>query len=103
MLELFVVLVYTKTVDSFEWDHNKNDKNKAKHGISFESAVMAFFDPFALYSQSDKNKEQREILIGSSEDGILFVVFLKKTAHGYRIISARKANKKERKAYENQW
>lgn len=87
----------------FEWDSVKNHKNKIKHGITFENAILAFYDPFALYSESDQSSEKREILIGSSQDGVLFVVFIKKTTTGYRIISARRAKKKERKAYENQW
>lgn len=61
---------------AFEWDEKKNKINKSKHGISFDEAIFVFFDPYAIYHESVKAEERREVLIGSSEKGVMFVVFV---------------------------
>ena len=87
----------------FEWDDNKNNKNIKKHGISFEEASSVFQDEEALIiaDESHSKNEERFILIGFSFKANLLVV-----CHCYRekdsvirIISARKADKKERQKY----
>jgi uncharacterized protein len=88
----------------FEWDEEKAHRNILKHGISFDQAITAFDDPFALIAPDEKHSgagEFREWLIGESDDGVLVVVFTRRW-HGqiYRIISARRANRRERKRYE---
>jgi len=88
----------------FEWDEEKAHRNILKHGISFDQAITAFDDPFALIAPDEKHSdagEIREWLIGESDDGVLVVVFTRRR-HGqiYRIISARPANRRERKRYE---
>ncbi len=88
----------------FEWDEEKAYGNILKHGISFDQAITVFDDPFALISPDEKHSdagEIREWLIGESDDGVLVVVFTRRR-HGqiYRIISARPANRRERKRYE---
>jgi len=87
---------------NFEWDDNKAKSNLIKHGISFEEATTAFGDSLSItiedYLHSDD--ENRLVLIGKSlKQKTLVVIHLEK-ADSIRIISARKATKKECKFYE---
>lgn len=95
--------VYTEIMN-FEWDKTKAILNKKKHGVSFEVAITAFDDPFALIAPDEKHStelEIREWLIGESDSGVLVIVFTKREqGKNYRIISARRANKKEKMTYE---
>lgn len=87
----------------FEWDSKKAKSNSEKHGIPFEIAITAFDDPFALIALDPKHSrhEVREWLIGESDRGVLTVVFTKRQPGPcYRIISARRASRRERKLYE---
>ena len=88
----------------FEWDETKNAANRRKHGISFELAITAFDDPFSLVAPDPKHStdnEKREWLIGESDNGVLVIVFtVRQPANIYRIISARPANRRERRGYE---
>lgn len=87
----------------FEWDDNKATKNAKKHGVTFDVAVTAFDDPFALITVDIKHSksEKREWLLGESDAGVLVVVFtIRQPGNTYRIISARRAKRKERKQYE---
>ena len=88
----------------FDWDSKKNISNKKKHGISFEEAETVFHDPNGrLISDPDhSDNEDRFILLGLSENLRILVV-----CHCYRhgdtlirIISAKKADRKETKIYE---
>ncbi len=89
----------------FEWDEKKNEQNRKKHGVWFEEATQAFSDPEgilyfdAVYSSL---KEKRFILLGDSGTGNILVVIHCEMARGLkiRIISARKATKKEKRDYE---
>jgi uncharacterized DUF497 family protein len=88
----------------FEWDEEKAHRNILKHGISFDQAITAFDDPFALIAPDEKHSSEGEIrewLIGESDDGVLVVVFTRRwRGQICRIISARRANRRERKRYE---
>ena len=94
----------------FERDENKNRANRAKHGIDFDLAIMAFDDPLALTTQDrDIDGEQRYQLIGAVFTRIILVAHAVRvnTETGsteeepvIRIISARKATPAERKLYE---
>jgi uncharacterized DUF497 family protein len=88
----------------FDWDLAKGLANKKKHGVTFEEAITAFDDPFALLAPDPKHsteREKREWLIGESDDGVMVIVFtIRQPGNIYRIISARRANRKERKQYE---
>ena len=84
----------------FEWDENKNESNKEKHGISFDEAKLAFTDNEML-TKKDSCKdygEKRFIGIGKMQEKIIVVVYtIRKTV--IRIISARKASEKEINIY----
>jgi uncharacterized DUF497 family protein len=89
----------------FEWDTKKDNINIKKHGITFEQASYVFLDPFALnqYDEEHSDNEDRWILLGKSlNQTILLVAHTFRDHNGkefVRIISARKASKKEEKAY----
>ena len=86
----------------YEWDPKKAKANLREHGVSFEEAATVFLDPLAVtYPDPDHSDEEtREITIGRSTRHR--VVFLSHTRRGERtrLISVRKATKRERKQYE---
>jgi uncharacterized DUF497 family protein len=90
----------------FEWDRKKENINIKKHGVSFEQASYVFADPFALNQFDERNSEDEErwLLLGKSlNQMILLVVHTFRDNDGkefVRIISARKATKKEAKSYK---
>jgi uncharacterized DUF497 family protein len=94
---------YTHNGICFIWNEEKAEKNQLKHdGISFEQAADTFFDPFLKVVDASRNNEIRDAVIGmDSEWKVLFVVHIQIENDEIRIISARKATKSERKAYEN--
>jgi uncharacterized DUF497 family protein len=90
----------------FEWDDSKNKLNQEKHSISFEEAKEVFNDALQI-SRLDKRFnyfEERWITLGATKkEKVLVVANLFFSDDGeeiIRIISARKANNNERKAYE---
>ena len=81
----------------FEWDEAKNATNTAKHDISFESAVRIFIDLNRLERYDGSHEEDRWLTIGMVPPAILTVTYTERQAGDvYRIISARKANERER-------
>lgn len=89
----------------FTWDSDKAEANIKKHGISFDLAVSVFSDPFHLSVLDGKERgEERWVTIGLVADKqTLVVVHLYKekgSKEHIRIISARKATRKEKKEYE---
>ena len=87
----------------FEWDEQKNRENQRKHGVSFAEAQTVFFDENAVEFYDDKHseREDRFFLLGiSTKLKVLLVCHcLRKNGSIIRIISARKATKKERGLY----
>ena len=87
---------------SFEWDTNKNIKNIKKHNVSFEEAASVFFDEEALMIPDPDHSQQEErfLLLGYGEYAKLLVVcHCYRESNVIRIISARKANKRESNTY----
>ena len=86
----------------YEWDPEKAKANLRTHRLSFEEAATVFLDPLAVtYPDPDHSEEEkREITIGQS--GRRRVVFVSHIQRGdrIRIISARKATRRERKQHE---
>ncbi len=87
----------------FEWDENKNAINKKKHLISFEEATTVFYDDDALMITDPDHslEEERFIMLGLSTKANLLMVChcYRKSETVIRIISARKATKKEEGQY----
>lgn len=87
----------------FEWDQRKADGNAKKHGISFEEATTVFRDVLELtIADPDHSQgEYRFLSLGRSVPGNLLVVaYTEREPNRIRIISARRASKKERECYE---
>jgi hypothetical protein len=91
----------------FEWNAAKNAANKRKHGVSFEEAQTVFYDDWGILVEDEREpgEEERFVLIGTSATLRVLVV-----SHCYRereqvirLISARKADRSERRDYETRW
>lgn len=86
---------------SHEWDRKKAQSNLQKHGVDFADAALALEDPMALtMSDPDFEAEDRFLTIGSDPRGRVLVVAYTWRSETARIISARKATRKERRQYE---
>jgi uncharacterized DUF497 family protein len=89
----------------FEWDDQKNESNRRKHGYSFGTAALVFDDPHCLFfPERDEAGERRWHAIGAVESSLLFltVVHTHNEQGGVqivRIISARRATNQEKKLY----
>jgi uncharacterized protein len=86
----------------FEWDAQKAESNLRKHRVSFEEATTVFGDSLALIFDDEAHSqyEPREIIIGHSDRNRLLLVSFTERSSITRIISARRATKKERRDYE---
>ncbi len=90
-------------VMEFEWDPSKATENFRKHGVSFYEAAEAFFDENAveLYDDGHSEDEVRFQLVGISSIRLLFVGYTVR-GESIRIITARKANAKQTRYYNDQ-
>ena len=86
----------------FEWDSDKAAANVSKHGVSFELAMLVFLDDGRLIKLDERFDygEERIITMGHV-DNRLHVVVYTQANDTIRIISARKANKREQRRYAN--
>jgi uncharacterized DUF497 family protein len=84
-----------------EWDSKKASSNLKKHGVGFNKAVSALLDPMAMAQEdSDSEQEQRWVLVGmSARRRLLTVVYTLRDGERIRLISARKATRKEGAKY----
>ena len=87
---------------TFEWDAAKARDNIEKHGVDFEEASSAFFDPLSLTIPDPEHLEveERFVLVGHSNSNRLLVVVHVDRGDRIRIISARTAERHERRNYE---
>jgi uncharacterized DUF497 family protein len=87
---------------SFEWDERKAKSNLAKHGVNFEEASTVFGDPLSLTipDPAHSQLENRSIVVVQSHQRKLLVVVHTERSDNIRIISARRASRRERKSYE---
>ena len=84
----------------FEWDARKARENQRKHGVDFADAVIALEDVNALTLEDTTHNEPRFKTLGMSPSlTILYVVHCERSETRIRIISARKADRKETKYY----
>jgi uncharacterized DUF497 family protein len=85
----------------FEYDPAKATANLRKHGVSFADAEGALLDPLALTIEDiDSVGEKRYVTVGLGSAGDVLVVVYTERGGGCRLISARRATRKERKTYE---
>ncbi len=88
----------------FEWDTPKAAANLRKHQVSFEEAKSVFYDEFAVqfFDEEHSSEEDRFLMLGMSSGAKLLIVCHCELEHGevIRIISARKATKRESAFYQ---
>jgi uncharacterized protein len=85
----------------FQYDPAKAVANVRRHGVSFADAEGVLKDPLALTIEDpDAQGERRYAAIGLGSAGDLLVVIYTERTEEYRLISARRATRKERKTYE---
>lgn len=89
----------------FEWDNKKALDNLKKHKVSFEEAITVFnTDQIRIFADESHTAEERLFAIGYSETQKMLVVIhcYREDEEVIRIISARKANKSEKKFFEGE-
>jgi uncharacterized DUF497 family protein len=88
----------------FEWDPPKAAANLRKHQVSFDEAKSVFYDEFAVqfFDEEHSSDEERFLMLGMSSGVKLLLVCHCEREHGevIRIISARKATKRESAFYQ---
>ena len=89
----------------YEWDPAKARANRRKHGLSFDAGMLVFDDPFAIAEQDRiVEGELRWQVVGSFEGAailtVAYTIHEEEANEIVRIISVRKASRRERVAYE---
>jgi uncharacterized DUF497 family protein len=87
-------------VDRYEWDDRKARANLRKHGVDFADAVVALEDELALTIPEDEGEEHRYVTMGEDALRRLLVVVHTERGDSVRVISARKATRREHQQYE---
>ena len=85
----------------FQWDKNKSQSNRQKHGISFEEAQGLWNDPLRVEVQTSFPDESRWILIAKFDEKLWTAIFTIRN-QSIRIISVRRARKKEVLLYDEE-
>jgi uncharacterized DUF497 family protein len=83
-----------------EWDRDKAEANRSKHGVDFADAATVLSDDFALTRRDDSPAEERFATVGMDASGRVLVVIFTWRGEEMRLISARRATASERKQYE---
>jgi uncharacterized DUF497 family protein len=82
-----------------EWDARKGAANRKKHGVDFADAATALHDEMALTIEDTSTGEERFVTMGSDALGRVLVVAYSWRGDRLRVISARRATKRERQQY----
>ena len=89
-------------VPEWKWNIEKARENLRKHGVAFAEAVTALEDPLGLTIPDRARGEERFVTIGLAADRSLLVVVWSPGGLGGRILSARRATRRERRNYEEE-
>lgn len=84
------------------WDEAKNDANTRKHGVSFEQASSIFaaeVDSLEIFDEQHSEYEDRFLVIGPIHLGLIVVAYTEREDQTVRIISARRATRREAEWY----
>ena len=84
----------------YQWDKIKATSNLQKHGIEFADAVSVFSDELAITIPDNRFDEERFVTIGMDAFGRILVIVFTWRSEDIRLISARLAERRERKQYE---
>ncbi|EAW39111.1 MULTISPECIES: BrnT family toxin [Lyngbya] len=87
---------------AYQWNRDKAIANLRKHGIDFADAVSIFSDDLAITITDERFEEERFITVGMDAFGRILVVVYTVREDEIRLISARKATRKERQQYEEE-
>ena len=90
----------------FEWDPSKDRANRAKHGVSLGDAaelLASDVDCLEIYDAEHSLDEDRFIAVGPIRLGVIVVVYTEVRDDIVRIVSARKATRREKQCYEAYW
>ncbi|HKP70814.1 MAG TPA: BrnT family toxin [Pyrinomonadaceae bacterium] len=87
----------------FDWDEDKGELNRIKHGVTFDEATSVFDDYFHVdfYDPKHSAEEHRFMKVGESNEGRLLIVSYTERGDKIRIISARELTPQERRMYEH--
>jgi len=85
----------------FEWDLQKSETNKAKHGIGFETAVNLWSDEYRVEIHAPYPTEDRHILLGKYRSKLWAAIYTMR-GESVRLISVRRARKREVNLYEKE-
>jgi len=86
----------------FEWDPDKARVNRAKHGIELADAIEVLFDPLGLTMADEHADELRWVTVGFDCVGRVLVVVYSRNRGVVRLLSARQATRRERRAFEEE-
>lgn len=86
----------------FEWDPGKAPSNLSNHGVDFVDVIPVFFDEMAITIPDEDSDEERFVTVGADALNRVLVVIYTWLHESIRIISARKAVRRERRPYEEQ-
>ncbi len=100
-VDKYVYYAYPSCV-GFQWDDAKEEANSRKHGVDFDETATTFYDPLALVQldEAHSEAEERYVLLGRSEGGRLLVTVFTERGEDIRVISSRRATRREVKEYE---
>jgi len=85
----------------FEYDENKSNINKAKHGIDFQEAQKLWQDPYSFEIPSLQSKDEDRFLILGQIDSKNYTAIITQRDANIRIISVKRSRKKETQLYES--
>jgi hypothetical protein len=83
-----------------EWDRDKAEANRSKHGVDFADAATVLTDDHALTRRDEDPDDERFVTMGMDALGRVLVVVFAWRGDEIRLISARRANASERRQYE---
>ena len=96
-------MAYNESGVPFEWDPEKDRINQDKHGLSFDEVTELFtrdVDVLEIHDEDHSDEEERFIAIGPVGDEVVVVVYTERNDDVIRIVSARRATKKEIELYQ---
>lgn len=85
---------------AYEWDEEKNRRNQSERGLSFEDAEVVFAGPCATFEDTRRDYGEKRMITFGLLDGRLVVIAHTPRGGRTRIISMRKGNDREQKAYQ---
>jgi hypothetical protein len=96
-------LTYNDSV-RFAWDEAKNRANQHKHGLSFEQASVLFrsgVEYLEIFDEEHSDAEERFLAIGPVQQGVVVICWAEQPEGTIRILSARRATRRERMLYDS--